>query len=129
MTRLPLFAALSASCLAGAACAQETGLWQAYDDIFKGAKYIDLTHVITPEIPVWPGSGDPVFAPAQAGAALGSYAAEGDVFTYGTHGFAATAYSLPTDQLGTQLIRPPIGRRNSRRSTSCPRPTPCARWS
>ncbi|WP_118134360.1 cyclase family protein [Oceanicella sp. SM1341] len=95
---------------AGAAAAQDTapasGLWGAYETIFKGAKYVDLTHVITPTIPVWPGFGDSTFAPAEAGAALGDYAAAGDTFTYDKHGFVATGYLLKTDQLGTQLDPP-----------------------
>lgn len=92
--------------LASPALAQAPGLWGVYDDVFKGAKYIDLTHVITPEIPVWPGFAGPTFAPAKAGKDLEGYAAEGDAFTYETHGFVATAYTLPTDQLGTQLDPP-----------------------
>ena len=92
--------------LASAAMAQENGLWGAYDDIFKGAKYVDLTHTITPTIPVWPGFGDSTFMPAEAGADLGDYAAKGDVYTYEKHGFVATSYLLKTDQLGTQLDPP-----------------------
>lgn len=82
------------------------GLWQVYDDVFKGAKYIDLSHVITPTIPVWAGFGGSDFAQAKAGADLDGYAAEGDTFTYEKHGFEATAYVLRTDQLGTQLDPP-----------------------
>ena len=92
--------------LAGAAVAQENGLWGAYTDIFKDAKYVDLTHTITPTIPVWPGFGDSTFMPAEAGADLGDYAAKGDVYTYDKHGFVATSYLLRTDQLGTQLDPP-----------------------
>lgn len=88
------------------AAAAEPGLWGLYSEGLKGAKYIDLSHVITPEIPVWPGFGDPSFAPAMAGQDLEGYAAKGDVFTYAKHGFEATAYVLPTDQLGTQLDPP-----------------------
>jgi hypothetical protein len=31
----------------------DSDLWQVYDRSLKGAKYIDLTHTITPSIPVW----------------------------------------------------------------------------
>ncbi|WP_340110425.1 cyclase family protein [Pikeienuella sp. HZG-20] len=92
--------------LACAGAAQGAGLWDAYDDVFKDAKYIDLTHVITPAIPVWPGFGDAEFFPAKAGADLEGYAKKGDVFTYEEHGFIATSYLLKTDQLGTQLDPP-----------------------
>lgn len=74
--------------------------------LFKSAKYVDLTHTITPDIPVWIGFGGATFAPAAAGTDLEGYAAKGDVFTYEKHGFEATNYILRTDQLGTQLDPP-----------------------
>lgn len=92
--------------IVGMAAAEEPGLWSVYTEGLKGAKYIDLSHVITPEIPVWPGFADPAFAQATAGQDLEGYAKKGDVFTYEKHGFEATAYTLPTDQLGTQLDPP-----------------------
>ncbi|MDW6020584.1 cyclase family protein [Mesorhizobium sp. BAC0120] len=82
------------------------GLWKVYNDSLKGAKYIDLTHTITPKIPVWIGFGDATFAPAGAGTDVEGLAKKGDVFTYDKHGFEATNYTLPTDQLGTQLDPP-----------------------
>jgi len=97
---------LAAAALASPALAQEPGLWGAYNEVFKGAKYIDLSHVITPTIPVWPGFGESTFSQAKAGQNLEGFAAEGDTFTYGKHGFEATAYVLLTDQLGTQLDPP-----------------------
>lgn len=97
---------LFAAGLAGPALAQAPGLWGVYDEAFKGAKYIDLSHVVTPTIPVWPGFGDSTFAQAEAGQDLEGFAAKGDTFTYDKHGFEATAYVLLTDQLGTQLDPP-----------------------
>lgn len=97
---------LIAAALAGPALAQEPGLWGVYDDVFKGAKYIDLSHVITPTIPVWPGFGDSTFAQAKAGQDLEGFATKGETFTFDKHGFEATAYVLLTDQLGTQLDPP-----------------------
>lgn len=88
------------------ALADGTGLWSVYDTALKGAKYIDLSHVITPTIPVWPGFGDSTFSQAKAGQELEGFAAKGDTFTYDKHGFEATAYVLLTDQLGTQLDPP-----------------------
>jgi hypothetical protein len=81
------------------------GLWAVYDAALKGAKYVDLTHTITPKIPVWAGFAGSSFAPARAGADLDD-AKTGDVFTYEKHGFEATEYTLRTDQLGTQLDPP-----------------------
>ena len=38
-------------------------LWQVYQNSLKGAKYVDLTHTITPQIPVWAGFGPATFGP------------------------------------------------------------------
>ncbi len=81
------------------------GLWAVYDSALKGAKYVDLTHTITPKIPVWAGFAGSSFTPAKAGADLDD-AKTGETFTYEKHGFEATEYTLRTDQLGTQLDPP-----------------------
>ena len=81
-------------------------LWSAYQDVLKPAKYVDLTHTITPHIPVWAGFAGSTFAPAQAGADIEGSAKKGETFTYGKDGFEATQYVLRTDQLGTQLDPP-----------------------
>ncbi len=98
--------ALAALSLTAPAAAKDTGLWQVYDKHLKGAKYVDLTHTITPTIPVWPGFGESTFAPAKAGAAMAGYAEKDETFVYEKHGFEATSYTLRTDQLGTQLDPP-----------------------
>jgi kynurenine formamidase len=74
-------------------------LWEAYDQSLRRAKYVDLTHTITPSIPVWPGFGAPTFGPA-------ADPKTGKPYTYKADGFEATRYVLPTDQLGTQLDPP-----------------------
>ena len=84
--------------LAGAASAAD-GLWGVYDHALKGAKYIDLSHVIGPDIPVWYGFGPSRFMPAVD-------PKTGQPYTYEKDGFAATHYDLSTDQLGTQLDPP-----------------------
>ena len=81
-------------------------LWRIYDDTLRSAKYIDLTHAFHPRQPVWPGFGQPVFGPARAVADIPGFAAKGEPFAYEKHGFVATEYGLPTDQLGTQLDPP-----------------------
>jgi kynurenine formamidase len=98
--RRSLIAAALAALLAGAAGAQaaEPGLWQVYDQALRGARYVDLTHTITPSIPVWAGFGPsqfPVLNPAT-----------NKPYSYETDGFEATRYMLATDQLGTQLDPP-----------------------
>src|SRR5262245_51912508 len=86
--------------------AHADGLWAVYEQSLKRAKYVDLTHTITPSIPVWAGFGNSTFAPAVAAADVEGFAKAGDVFTYDKQGFEATQYRLATDQLGTQLDPP-----------------------
>jgi kynurenine formamidase len=92
-------AALLAAIVAAPAPAASPGLWQVYDDALKGARYVDLTHTITPSIPVWAGFGASQFAPSLN-------PSTGNPYTYKTDGFEATRYTLSTDQLGTQLDPP-----------------------
>ena len=84
-------------------CAQPQGaaypLWQLYDQSLKGAKYVDLTHEITPQTPVWYGFGPPTFGPTVN-------PKTGKPYTFKDDGFEATRYVLATDQLGTQLDPP-----------------------
>jgi kynurenine formamidase len=75
------------------------GLWSVYDNALKGAKYIDLTHTITPRIPVWYGFGPSTFAPTLD-------PKSGQAYTWAKDGFEASHYDLATDQLGTQLDPP-----------------------
>ena len=81
-------------------------LWQVYQNSFRHAKYVDLTHAFNPTIPVWPGFGNAKFKACVAGKDIPGYVKKGDVYTYDQHGFVATAYELPTDQYGTQLDPP-----------------------
>jgi kynurenine formamidase len=110
--RVSCFAALAASGTIAVACtgrsstsgstsATDTspGLWRVYDESLKNARYIDLTHTITPSIPVWKGFARSTFEPAKN-------PATGKPYEYGKDGFEATAYNLGTDQLGTQLDPP-----------------------
>jgi kynurenine formamidase len=94
LAALVLTAAIQAT-----ASAKSPDLWQVYNRVFTNARYIDLTHEITPTIPVWKGFGGAVFSPAVD-------PATGEAYTYAKHGFEATAYQLSTDQFGTQLDPP-----------------------
>jgi kynurenine formamidase len=91
-------AALLAVSAAGPSLAAQS-LWPVYEASLKGAKYIDLTHKIAPDIPVWYGFGPSKFAPSVD-------AKTGKAYAYGKDGFEATRYELATDQLGTQLDPP-----------------------
>lgn len=74
-------------------------LWQLYERELKGAKYVDLTHPIEPDSPVWKGFGPQTFRPA-------TVPETGQPYTYAHDGFEANSYLLSTDQLGTQLDPP-----------------------
>ncbi len=74
-------------------------LWDVYARYFKGAKYVDLTHTITPQIPVWAG-----FAQSTFSRTLNPKT--GQPYNYKADNFEASAYTLSTDQLGTQLDPP-----------------------
>jgi len=89
-----------------ATAAADNSLWQVYEQSFRQAKYIDLSHVITPQMTVWRGFAQPQFSATVAGRELPDFAQIGEQFTFEKHGFEATSYVLPTDQLGTQLDPP-----------------------
>jgi kynurenine formamidase len=76
-----------------------SNLWRIYDQALKGAKYIDLTHTVSPSIPVWKGFAPSKFAPAVN-------PETGKPYQYAKDGFEATHYNLATDQFGTQLDPP-----------------------
>lgn len=102
-TLLTLFLTLTVS---SPATAQSSDLWQIYETTLKSAKYVDLTHAFNPTIPVWPGFASATFSPALAGTSIPNYVNKGEEYTYAKQGFVATAYTLPTDQYGTQLDPP-----------------------
>jgi kynurenine formamidase len=94
-----LVTALASDAGSAGASTNAKGLWQVYDRSLAGARYIDLTHAITPGMPVWKGFGPATFGPSVD-------PSTGDAYTYAKDGFEATAYRLATDQFGTQLDPP-----------------------
>lgn len=84
---------------ADAAGAKGGGLWPIYETALKDARYVDLTHTLTPSIPVWHGFGPSTFGPALN-------PETGEAYSFEKHGFEATRYTLATDQFGTQLDPP-----------------------
>ena len=74
-------------------------LWQMYDQVLSKSRYIDLTHTITPNMPVWKGFGPATFKPT-------TNPLTGMPYTFAADGFEATAYTIATDQFGTQLDPP-----------------------
>lgn len=105
-TKLCALAAAALACAAQSALAEDNPLWRLYEETFKSAKYIDLTHAFEPDQPVWRGFGPAKFKPSVAGQDLPGYIKAGEEFTYEKHGFIATAFELTTDQYGTQLDPP-----------------------
>src|SRR5262245_24952851 len=89
---IPVICALGISSviMSAEAPAQRKGLWSVYETALKNAKYVDLTHTITPGSPVWAGFAAPTFAQAHAGSDVEGLARRGDAFTYEKHGFEAT---------------------------------------
>ena len=74
-------------------------LWDVYAQFLVKAKYVDMTHTITPSIPVWSG-----FGPAKFFRTIDPKT--GKPYAYKTDNFEASGYNLATDQLGTQLDPP-----------------------
>src|SRR5262245_38614131 len=99
MSTRPICCLIALAALMGCTTPQKPSLWQIYEQSFKTAKYIDLTHTISPDIPVWSGFDQSKFSAAQDPKTRKAY-------TYAKEGFEATAYALATDQLGTQLDPP-----------------------
>jgi kynurenine formamidase len=85
--------------VAAPAAAKQPGLWKVYNRSLSHARYVDLTHEITPNMPVWKGFGPATFAPSVD-------PSSGRPYTYAQDGFEATAYQIATDQFGTQLDPP-----------------------
>ena len=99
ITRTALVAVALALVVPGAAAAKQSALWRAYNHTLSKARYIDLTHTITPNMPVWKGFGPATFSPSVD-------PTTGLAYTYAKEGFEATAYTIATDQFGTQFDPP-----------------------
>ncbi len=81
-----------------------TGLWSVWDDVFARARFVSLSHVLTPEAPVW--SGFPLTTRFQQGTGRLDDKSLYAAFTYENTGLETTAYAFATDQFGTQLDPP-----------------------
>jgi kynurenine formamidase len=86
------------------AVTQGVGLWGVWDVAFARARYISLSHVLTPDAPLWKGF-PPTTRFSQGTGRLDDkapYAA----FTYEKLGLETTGYTFAADQFGTQLDPP-----------------------
>ena len=89
----------------GQHCGRKRWPMGVYETALKSAKYVDLTHTITPRIPVWVGFAESTFSPAKAGADLKGFARKGEVYTAQKHDFEATEYTLRTDRPARHAAR------------------------
>src|SRR3954470_5585518 len=71
---------------ATAAQAPKVDLWQVYTQQLKRGRYVDLTHTITPNMPVGEGFGAAKFEPTVN-------PDNGQPYTYAHDGFEATKYT------------------------------------
>jgi kynurenine formamidase len=81
-----------------------TGLWGVFDNAFARARYVSLSHVLTPDTPIW--KGFPETTKFQQGTGRLDDKSPYAAFTYDKTGLETTAYTFATDQFGTQLDPP-----------------------
>ena len=90
--------------LAQSPTTKSTGLWSVWDSAFAKARFVSLSHVLTPDTPVW--SGFPLTTKFQQGTGRLDDKSPYAAFSYEKTGLETTAYSFATDQFGTQLDPP-----------------------
>ena len=80
------------------------GLWAAWDTAFANARYISLSHVLTPDAPLW--KGFPPGTRFDRGSGRLDDKSPYAPLTYEGTGFETSAYTFVADQFGTQLDPP-----------------------
>jgi len=80
------------------------GLWGVWDSAFARARFISLSHILTPDTPVW--SGFPPTTQFEPGTGRLDDKSPYAPFTYEKTGLETSAYTFATDQFGTQLDPP-----------------------
>ena len=90
-------------CAKSAAPAAE-GLWHVWDAAFARARYVSLSHVLTPDAPLW--KGFPPGMQFRRGSGRLDDRSPYAPFTYEANGVETTAYTFVADQFGTQLDPP-----------------------
>ena len=80
------------------------GLWGVWDNAFARARFVSLSHVLTPDTPVW--NGFPPTTKFQRGTGRLDDKSPYAAFTYEKTGLETTAYAFATDQFGSQLDPP-----------------------
>lgn len=79
-------------------------LWSLWDTAFARARYVSLSHVLTPDAPIW--KGFPPGTTFERGSGRLDDKSPFAPFTYEANGVETTAYTFVTDQFGTQLDPP-----------------------
>mmetsp|Transcript_6150 Transcript_6150/g.12782 ORF Transcript_6150/g.12782 Transcript_6150/m.12782 type:complete len:359 (+) Transcript_6150:20-1096(+) len=77
-----------------------------FNNYLSKARYVDLTHGVSPSIPVEMAYPVPSFSAGKSSRAIQNFAELGQEFTYEEHGFISTSLVLGSDQLGTALEVP-----------------------
>jgi kynurenine formamidase len=80
------------------------GLWGMWDSAFARARFVSLSHVLAQDAPVW--KGFPPITKFTQGTGRLDDKSPYSAFTYEKTGLETSAYSLATDQFGTQLDPP-----------------------
>jgi kynurenine formamidase len=80
------------------------GLWAVFDAAFARARFVSLSHVLTPDTPIW--KGFPETTKFMQGTGRLDDKSEYAPFTYEKTGLETSAYTFATDQFGTQLDPP-----------------------
>jgi len=84
--------------------APSSGLWDLWDRAFAKARFVSLSHVLTPAAPLW--KGFPSGTRFERGIARLDDKSPYAPLDYARTGFETTGYHLVTDQMGTQLDPP-----------------------
>jgi kynurenine formamidase len=79
-------------------------LWHVWDRVFARARYVSLSHVLTPDAPLW--KGFPPGTKFERGSGRLDDNSPYTPFTYEASGLETTAYTFTADQFGTQLDPP-----------------------
>jgi kynurenine formamidase len=103
---------LGSAMLPALACSRSTppsaappsSLWDVWDRVFAKARFVSLSHVLTPAAPLW--KGFPPGTRFERGVAKLDDKSPYGPLDYAKSGFETTGYHLVTDQMGTQLDPP-----------------------
>jgi kynurenine formamidase len=90
--------------VAGCGAPSAPGLWRVWDEAFARARFVSLSHVLSENAPIW--KGFPPSTDFDRGKGRLDDLSPFTALTYETSGFETTAYTLASDQFGTQLDPP-----------------------